>query len=152
MFPFKEVTHSETGVKQRIPWDTAKANAKLQEFKRNAQGPLNERDISRARTAGADVPVGATVLATMVDDGKGNMAVDPIAAKVKHSGAELNDSYIPAYQEFCSRPQNDDGVEYPTVTYKPKQPQRLNSPVQEKEIESARRGPGRPPKQKMSFA
>jgi len=149
MIPFKEVTHAETGVKQRIPWDWHRAQAKLQEFKRKHTARLNAVDIERAHAAGVNVPEGETVLRTFVDDGTGNMVVDPIASKIKHGGADLNDAMIPEWQAFCSVPQNDDGVEYPMPTYKSKQATKLNSPITERELPPQRRGPGRPRKDGM---
>jgi hypothetical protein len=150
MIPFKEVTHAETGVKQRIPWDRDRSRAKHDQMRNEVVASLNVRDIERAKVAGVAVEEGETVLRTMRDDGAGNAVVDPIASKVKHSGAETNDIFIPKWQEFCSRPQNDDGAEYPTVTYKPKRAGVVASPVVAKDIpENEKRRPGRPRKAEM---
>lgn len=152
MQPFKLVTIKETGLTQRIPWDLTKANAKLQAFRAESKEMLMARDVERGRAAGADVSNGR--LNVMVADVNGNLQVDPIASKIHHSGAELNDDFIPKWREFCSRPQNEPEAEYAWMEYQPKESRRANMPVtsapgMESVSGTQRRGPGRPRKEAM---
>jgi hypothetical protein len=167
-FPFKELVNPVTGVMDRIPWHRDRAIAKLQEIRRKHKERLNAEDCERARQAGIghmiDEKLG--VLGTIELKGAGaaadeepiaragNYVVDPLAARLKHDGRALKDAYIPEWQAFCSRPQNDDNVEYPTVTYVPKGKRVAAgpavSPVLEAPVSPLKRRPGRPRKELLA--
>lgn len=120
MLPFTEYVHPESGKKHRIPWDRDRARAKAAEFRQEAIDYFRARDFEKAQVVGVEVPEGSTVLPTCRFNANGAFTVDPIAASIKHAGSEVNDRWIPRWQEFCSVPQNDDGAEYKPVTYVPK--------------------------------
>ena len=119
MIPFKEQTIKETGLKHKTPWDLQKANLKLQQFKREEVAIACKQDVVRAKAAGLEVE--GDRLNTLVVGPDGNMAVDPIAAKIHHSGASVIDRTIARWRKFCSVPQNDDSMEYPVADYVPKE-------------------------------
>ena len=122
MRPFYETENKLTGRTQVVHWDADAANRKNAEMRKESIDFLNKRDIERARAAGMELPDDAIYLPTCFDNGKGEMAMDPLATRIKHSGAELNDHFIPRWQAFCSVPQHpDDSVTRPQPNYKPKQ-------------------------------
>jgi hypothetical protein len=154
--PFKVITIAETGERKRVPWDATKANDRMLKMRAEAKAVLMARDVERGSAAGADVSGGR--LNVLVSDGQGSYHVDPIASKIHHSGAELNDLFRPRWYEFCGSPQNEDAVEYPVFSYTPKQErkQALASIAQEAESANGeapamqvRRPRGRPRKQQM---
>jgi hypothetical protein len=162
MIPFKELLNPVTGFKDRIPWDASKANVKLQEMRQVHKDRLNAEDCARARQAGighlVDEDTGTlrTLELKTADaesvDGKestlvnGQYVVNHIASSIKHSGATLNDAFIPEWRTFCSRPQNDDNVEYPVPAYVPKETRGRSAVLTAPEPPPTpvRRGPGRP--------
>ncbi len=167
MRPFKEVMNPITGCKDRIPWDAAKARAKMLEIRQKHKDRLNAEDCERAKEIG---------IAKMIDENHGMLGtielklegapgtdgdesvigsggqyvVNPLAMQIKHSGAALNDAFIPEWEQFCSTPQNDDNVEYPSSVYTPKEGRRSPTLSADVPIASSarpeRRGPGRPRK------
>ena len=155
MIPFTEYVHPETGRKHRMSWDRDRAKAKSDEFRQEAIDYFRKLDLERAKQVGLDVPEGATTLPTCRFNEDGSFVVDPIASSIKHSGAQVNDRWIPRWQEFCSKPQNADDAEYATVTHKPKadrvfvQPELPSQSLDEVKA-GVKRGPGRPRKQVMA--
>ena len=153
MLPFTEFVHPETGRKQRVPWDRDRARAKREEFRQEAITFFRARDIERAKAVGIELADDVTVLPTCSFNGDGVFEVDPIASKIKHAGAEVNDRFIPRWQEFCSKPQNLDDAEYAPVTYKPKAERNVPNPQLPSADESrqtAKRGRGRPRRADMA--
>lgn len=154
MLPFTEFVHPETGRKQRVPWDRTRAKAKCDEFRNEAIEFFRKQDIERAKAVGIEVPEGVTVLPTCSFNDDGVYDVDPIASKIKHASSEVNDRWIPRWQEFCSKPQNMADAEYALVAYKPKsQRTKLPEPPGKRldEVqEQGKRGPGRPRKQVLA--
>lgn len=157
MLPFTEYVHPETGRKQRVSWNRDRANAKCQEFRQEAIDYFRKLDIERAKAVGVILTEGTTVLPTCSFTADGVFDIDPIASKIKHSGAAVNDRWMPRWQEFCSKPQNCEDAEYAMVTHKPKEGRPAIQPVQEpptrtiEEIRgSGKRGPGRPRRQALN--
>lgn len=148
MKPFYEIFDDKVGHKRRIPWDADRSTAKMHEMRNEVIAELNARDIERAEAAGIEIPEGITALPTCFLNSDGHYAIDPIASRIKHSGAEENDIFIPRWQEFCSRPRPDEEMDYPSVTYRPKQVRGISSPVVETTVQP-KRGPGRPRKSAM---
>lgn len=175
MRPFKELRNPVTGIMERIPWSEDRARAKLLEIRQRHKDRLNAEDCDRARAAGIGhlVDEKTNMLRTieLIADGdadgdeavtmalSGKYQVNQMASQIKHSGAELNDAFIPEWRKFCSVPQNDDGVEYPMPPYTPKQKARgvrraaeplaagmTSTPTSE----LPKRRPGRPRKQDMA--
>jgi hypothetical protein len=118
-YPFSEATIKETGIVQRVPWSATKSNAKMQAMRSAHKETLMARDAERGKAAGASVTNGR--LDVLVDDGSGSWRVDPIASKIHHSGAELNDSFRKEWFAFCSRPQNEPNAQYPEYRYESKE-------------------------------
>lgn len=153
MIPFKEITIKETGVTQRVPWDFQKAQSKLQQFNCEEKEILCKQDADRGRTAGLDVQ--GDRLPTLVMNPDGSISVDPIASKIHHSGAALRDRVTARWRKFCSVPQNEDAVEYPTSEYVPKEPRKLGTEApafMEVTQDTEKRRPGRPRKREMQSA
>lgn len=153
MRPFYEHENEKNGRKERIYWDADRSQEKLMEFVNEAKDFMNARDIERARSAGIELPEDAKYLPTIFPDANGNYVVNPIAASIKHSGAETTDRWKPRWEAFCCSPQSDEHQTYPKPTYVPKQPPRGAVPVQEKTAVVAYDVPapkrGRPRKQQM---
>ena len=133
MIPFKELLNPVTGVMDRIPWDPAKANVKLQEFRQAHLDRLNAEDCELAEKFSIGHMVKDGMLQTLeVSEGvsrddretvvgrDSHYVVNPVASQIKHTGAMLSDAFIPEWREFCSKPQNDDNVEYSVRAYVPK--------------------------------
>jgi hypothetical protein len=154
-----EYVHPETGRKQRINWSLDRTAAKQAEFRKEAVDFMNNRDLERAKAVGLKVTDGFVGLPTQRTDAEGNIFVDPLAASIKHSGLETEDMWIPKWQEFCSKPQNEEDAEYPMVTYKPRQAA-LNALAAKAEVVQAtaaprlvpeeKRRPGRPRRNSVS--
>ena len=154
MLPFTEYVHPETGRKQRVSWDRTRAKAKSAEFRNEAISFFDQQDIERAKVAGIVVPEGVTVLPTCSFTADGAYEVDPVASRIKHSGAEVNDRWIPRWQAFCSKPQNEEDAEYAVVTHTPKSQRKASAALPTRTLEEVKaegkRGPGRPRKMDMA--
>ena len=177
MIPFKEMLNPVTGFKDRIPWSTDKANVKLRTMRQAHKDRLNAEDCDHARRSGIehliDESTGMLRTLELVETGgnsrdgdegtvgtNSQYAINPVASRIKHSGAMLNDAFIPEWRAFCSKPQNDDNVEYPMPVYVPKERSKRASVVSARgqgdvaEVggvqtpivrpEYQKRGPGRP--------
>ena len=162
MIPSKEMLNPVTGCKDRIPWDYSKANAKLQSMRQAHCDRLNAEDCELARKAGighlVDEETGSLRTLELKSgdsesiDGKestvvnGQYVVNHVASSIKHSGAMLKDALVSEWREFCSRPQNDDNVEYPVPAYVPKETRGRGAVLTAPEPPppTVRRGRGRP--------
>ena len=151
MRPFTEYVHPATGHKQRVSWDRDRSNAKLQEFCAKAKESLRVRDIERARAVGLQVASDISSLPTCAFEKDGSFVVDVLASKVKHSGDEYSDLVTAGWQEFCSKPQNEEDAEYPMVMHKPRTTEIAEPPIRTLEEVKAegKRGPGRPRRQAL---
>ena len=154
MKPFYEHINERTGRKERVYWDEARTDEKLQEIRQKHKDFLNARDVERARAAGIELPDDAKVLPTMFLNADDVYEIDPIASRIKHSGAELNDMWIPEWQTFCSSPQSDEINTYPKPVYVPKEGRKAAKRATGTAVvasDIAPRKPGRPRKQEMLF-
>ena len=151
MRPFMEYIHPETGRKQRVEWDKDRSRAKMMEFRAEAIRYFVGRDIERARAAGITVADDAPGLPTGEFQSDGTFIVDPIASRIKHSGEEVKNRWLPRWQEFCSKPQNEEDAEYPMVTHKPRRVEIEEPPTRtlEEVKTEGKRGPGRPRRQAL---
>jgi hypothetical protein len=148
-----EFVHPETGRKQRVPWDRGRAEVKLEEFRAEAKEHFRQRDIQRAKAVGIQIDDASGSLPTCKFDDQGNFSIDVLASSVKHSGAEFDDYWVPKWQEFCSRPQNDEGADYPVMTYRPRAiavPVENTTRTMQQVQEERKRRPGRPRKEEMA--
>jgi hypothetical protein len=127
--PFMEYVHPDTGRKQRVAWDRTRSNIKLQEFKREAVEFFDSRDVERAKAAGVDIAADAKVLPTFRFNSDGSFELDPIAVKIKTSGEEVRARWLPKWQTFCAKPQNETDAEYAPVISKPFEPTIPQEPV-----------------------
>lgn len=137
MRPFKELANPVTGFKDRIPWDADRSRRQLQAIRQRHVDRLNAEDCERAKQAGVghliDKATGTVQTVELAsnnpvaaDDrestlGSGQYVVNATASQIKHSGAMVLDAVIPEWREFCSKPQNDDNVEYPVADYIPRE-------------------------------
>lgn len=150
MIPFTEFTIKETGMRQKVSWDFHKANAKLQQMNREEHDFLCLQDAERGRAAGLDVA--GDRLPVLVAGPNGELSVDPIASKIHHSGAALRDRVTARWRKFCSVPQNEEAVEYPSADYVPKEARKLGmkaAPIMAVSPDTERKRPGRPRKQEF---
>lgn len=169
MRPFKELLNPVTGHKDRIYWDADKARIKIQEVRQGHKDRLNKDDCERAVQAGIGHMVDETTgmlrtVELVTPDGKSadgdestlrdaRYVVNQTASSIKHSGAALNDAFIPEWRAFCSEPQNDDNVEYPVPAYVPKETRgraAVLSSVRATPVSELKRKPGRPRREAFS--
>lgn len=128
------VMQTPMGLEQRVPWQHATAQLKLEEIRAEVIEELRAEDRTKARRAGLAVAndeiLSSLKLETNDDDGGGKYVINPLAANCVHTGAETTDRLRDRWLEFCAKPQDESVAQKPAVyAKKVKQPETVNSPV-----------------------
>lgn len=148
MRPFTMIAHALTGHPVKVAWDERKSALKMKEMRSAMIREFNITDCTNANAimnGGYDFPLDGSPMPTMIGD-----VVDPILSKIKHSGEDFQSEFVPAWQKFCSVPQDDQGVEPPVIAYQRKGQRAPSSLIVEQKAEPAKRKPGRPRREEMS--
>ncbi len=124
MIPFQMVKN-EFGQLRRVPWARDKSRAMLQIIRKAVADELNARDCQQAEAIGVGHMIKNGALQTCScergSNGGGTYIVNPLAAQVKHSGAEATDMVGKRWRAFCSESQADNftPLEQPSTLREP---------------------------------
>lgn len=113
MLPHYMVKDNE-GRMRRERWSSQSANFALQQFVREEEIKLNAQDCDKASAAGIEHMVIKTrfgaELATSTIGPTGDYEVEPVAARIKHSGLDSKKAVGARWRAFCSEPRDEQEV------------------------------------------